>query len=562
MEFSAFLAKARAAHGDRYDYPAWDAPRKSKDRVGVLCPVHGLFEQMVNSHVHGRCSGCRQCALEANWARMRMVHSDFVVRAAAVHGGKYDYPHNKLQNANTKIAIICPTHGEFLQEPASHLSGCGCPECGRGQRIKTKRRSFDEFLAKARAKHGDRFSYPDPGPGNFQGLRAKTRIVCPDHGEFLQGAAVHIRSPFSCPKCSAAHIGSLTRLTGTGVNERLEERHPGKAWAYVRSTEDRLVFHCSDTWADGSEHGQFSMTTSNFAAGKGCPACVRRRSWAEREIRDYIRSLGFSTVRGSNRTIPGLGRYELDVAIPELKIAVEYNGLIWHSELFQKERLAHVKKTELAESLGYRLIHVFEDEWLEKRDIVEARLAAILGSGLRKMGARETTVKNLTWKVAAAFLQEHHMQGAGSPAAANFGLVTRAGELVAVASFGGSRYTGHDWELLRFVSSCRVVGGMGKLLAAFKQTAEPGQSLISFADRRWSDGNLYKTLGFAFAGNTEPNYSYMSGQRRYSRHGFQKHKLQSRLKTFDSSLSEVENCKRNGFHRVFDCGSSRWTLNL
>jgi hypothetical protein len=129
---------------------------------------------------------------------------------------------------------------------------------------------------------------------------------------------------------------------------------------------------------------------------------------------------------------------------------------------------------------------------------------------------------------------------------------------VAVATWGKSRYEEGKLELYRFCSAgVRVVGGLGKLVAAVKA---PGITLVTYADRRWGTGAGYGAVGFTQVEPTQPNYFWCRGSERHSRQKFQKHKLDKVLKSFDPTLTEVENCHRNGYWRVYDCGNSKWEL--
>ena len=124
-------------------------------------------------------------------------------------------------------------------------------------------------------------------------------------------------------------------------------------------------------------------------------------------------------------------------------------------------------------------------------------------------------------------------------------------------TFGKCRFDKrHEWEMLRFCTklNTRVVGAAGKLLRHFEKNLWP-KSLVTYADRRWSQGGLYNVLGFDFVENSPPGYFYVKGCRRYSRVKFQKHKLNDQLESFDPSKTEVQNMKDNGYFRVFDCGN-------
>ena len=135
--------------------------------------------------------------------------------------------------------------------------------------------------------------------------------------------------------------------------------------------------------------------------------------------------------------------------------------------------------------------------------------------------------------------------------------------LVAVMTFGKPRFNKKfSWELIRYATlfNFNIVGGAGKLLNYFKHNYSG--SIITYADRRWSEGNLYKKLGFDFKGYTKPNYFYTKNLLRLSRYKCQKHKLKNLLKeNFDPNLSEHQNMNNNKFYKIWDCGNMIFTLD-
>ena len=127
-------------------------------------------------------------------------------------------------------------------------------------------------------------------------------------------------------------------------------------------------------------------------------------------------------------------------------------------------------------------------------------------------------------------------------------------------TFGKPRFDKkHEWELLRFCNKLgyHIPGSASRLLKYFERNFKP-VSLVSYADRRWSQGKVYEKLGFTFSHKSDPNYWYFKNNdvsRIFSRVNFQKHKLKTKIKVFDIMLSEYENMKANGYNRIFDCGN-------
>lgn len=299
------------------------------------------------------------------------------------------------------------------------------------------------------------------------------------------------------------------------------------------------------------------LETSHWTCG-GAPAPCRNchpkehgRSEAEREIS----ALFAGHFDENERDYLG---FEVDFLSKDRKIAVEYDGLYWHSEKFRNGTY-HLNKTEKCEEKGVQLLHIFEDEWNTKRRIVISRIRSHLGLVKNKIYARKCEVREIESKRFRVFCEKYHLQGS-CPSSVRLGLFYK-GRLVSVMGFAKPRFNkNYDWELTRFCSlfSFSIVGGASKILAAFRRAYEG--SIISYADRRWSDGNVYKKLGFKELKPSAPAYYYVKNNSRYNRVMFQKHKLHKMLDVFDPEKSEHQNMLDNGFLRVWDCGNKVFVM--
>jgi hypothetical protein len=252
--------------------------------------------------------------------------------------------------------------------------------------------------------------------------------------------------------------------------------------------------------------------------------------------------------------------FELDVYSEEHSFAIEYNGLRWHSynELNKEKPNYHLNKTELCEAQGIQLYHIFENEWLDpiKKDIWTSKIKG-KQSLHKRIFARKCTIQEVQTKEAKKFLEENHLQGY-SNSSIKIGLYYE-NELVAIATFAKPRFSKqYEYELIRLASKkyFTVVGAAGKLIKHFERIYKP-KSLISYANRRWSLGNVYEKLGFEFSHNSKPNYFYFKegSLELESRNKFQKHKLKSILETFNEELTETENMYNNGYRKIYDCGN-------
>ena len=308
-----------------------------------------------------------------------------------------------------------------------------------------------------------------------------------------------------------------------------------------------------------------------------CPSCTPKsfnRSKVESEI---VECVGETCVETNSMTVTkfldGI-TFEVDLLYPRHNLAVEYNGMMWHS--FGKSKYTkfdnhmnektnktyHLNKTEICEEQGIQLFHIFENEWLDayKRDIWISMIKNKLGMS-DKIYARKTSVRGVDITEAKKFLNENHIQGHVN-ASVYIGLYQEE-DLISIMTFGKSRYDKNvEWELYRFATKKyhHIVGGASKLLKYFERHYAP-KSLLSYANRRLSKGDLYYALGFEFVENTVPNYFYFHESNTcelMGRQMFQKHKLASTLKHYDKTKSETENMYANGYRKIYDCGNMKF----
>ncbi len=304
-----------------------------------------------------------------------------------------------------------------------------------------------------------------------------------------------------------------------------------------------------------SVHGEFESVGTNLGS-VFCYACFKEsKSNLEKEVVEFL-SKYVSTVETSNRTV--LSGKELDILIPEKNLAIEFDGLYWHSNI-KKEKNYHLEKTERCEEQGIQLLHIFENEWLHKRPIVESILLAKLGIFQKRIYGRKCEVKVVPQETYREFTELNHLQGY-VPAKLVLGLFYED-ELVEICSFGKSRFKSGEMELLRHCSKLhhQIIGGFSKLIKSWKKL-NPEESLYTYCDRRYSNGSSYVKSGWKHIGTSAPNYFYIKGNNLESRIKYQKHKLKDILKIFDESLTEQENMSVNGYTWIYDCGNLKFKI--
>jgi len=297
----------------------------------------------------------------------------------------------------------------------------------------------------------------------------------------------------------------------------------------------------------------------NLFCGKCDPT---RQPTLENRFFDFLTACSVGIIKRRDRTI--LYGKELDFLVKDKNTAFELNGLYWHSENAGGHiKSYHLNKTKGCLSHGISLIHIFENEWRDKPEIIKSIIRNKLDDpiNLRKLHARKCEIKTVEIKEKDMFLTGNHLQGADK-STVKLGLYSDE-KLVSLMTFRkSSRFDKtSEWEMLRFCNKLNTIisGGASKLFSHFVKIYNP-TSIVSYSDRRYFDGNLYSILGFHFISNTPPSYHYISKDYKYlmNRMQFQKHKQKNRLPLFDASLSEWENMKNNGFDRIWDCGHSKW----
>ena len=257
----------------------------------------------------------------------------------------------------------------------------------------------------------------------------------------------------------------------------------------------------------------------------------------------------------------------LDLFDPKTNIGIEYCGLYWHNEhsLTPRKKYYHADKMRAAQKDGYRLITVFEDEYLTHEKAIKNRLRVILGDTRIVLQARKGTIIALNADRARKFVEEHHIQGCPPVFKYAFGIEYEE-ELLGVVLGGIHHRQGHDRSLilsrLCFAPQVHITGGAKRL---FKRLCIQGKTdnflkIVTWADMRWTDGAVYSRLGMTLAANLPPDYSYIKTAnpgKRYSKQSQQK-----RLTGCPPGVTEREWAHQNGFSRIWDCGHQRWEYDL
>ena len=407
----------------------------------------------------------------------------------------------------------------------------------------------DDVVAKIKATNIDR--YGEPAPMRWSGQKFKEVIK----------QKYNVENVRAIPRVHESTILSKAKTTTKLLPAKIAELENFFSVECQTDLSQFVLIHRMYDISFSWKHKCGRVYESNISERgiRQCPSCSSGTSKGEQQVMDFIRSLGIE-VEHRNKSV--IAPKEIDIWVPEFNLGIEYDGTYWHSAKFQNEKQS-LEKLSLLENKGCRLITLQEHLWVNKPEHVKNRLASIFGKNVRLPG-RKTEVREIERDLARQFLNDNHLQGYAR-SSVQLGLFYKD-ELVSVATFSKPRWAKkYNWELIRMASKAgfTVQGGPSKLISEFRKNYSG--SLISYADRCWSTGNVYQQLGFKFSHFTTPSYwwiHHMLGT--YARYQTQKKKLPRLLtdlkKTFSPELSEEDNMRIAGFLPLYDRGNSVWVL--
>ena len=374
-------------------------------------------------------------------------------------------------------------------------------------------------------------------------------------------------SEFCSSKCSRHEVKygpSISKTKRNNFFEAIKQSFENKNLKVLSDKQtyiDSGVFElqckkCSDIF--------FRELKPNGITRAGCLKCNKSgTSLPELRISEFIQSYGFDNIKRNDKSV--LNGKEIDILVDELNFGIEYNGLYWHSEqqIDEKNSTRHLQKTSECISKGVKLFHIFENEWLDddKNKIWKSMILSALQK-TDKLYARKCKIKTLSNKETADFLNKNHLQGAAR-ASVKLGLFYDD-NLVSVLTLAKPRFTDkYDFEIVRFCNALNttVVGAFSKLLSHFEKLY-PGVSIITYANLRYSTGEVYSKNGFEYSHQTKPNYFYYLPKDGIlqPRQMFQKHKLKE-FSNYSPDKTEHQIMFEYGYRQIFDCGNLVFTKN-
>lgn len=467
-------------------------------------------------------------------------------------------PEEVSQSSSKKIIWVCPVCNHTWEAPVNRMhtnltkkKTIGCLQCYR-----KKQRSSPLSVT-------DPEIYSHISPDNTIDISQITRasrkeikfdLSC-GHNIVISPRKMHRKNgQIQLPKCKICTLLSTKR---PDLQDQYSDKNDIDFSSLSYNSAYKAIWKCENNheW-EATVYQRVNFNTS-------CPKCVNNSSsQKEEELYTYVRSIvpeNIDILRNDKKLLQGK---EIDILIPEYKIGIEFNGLYWHGESQGKDRNYHKNKYLVAKEHDVNLITIWEDDWDENKNIVKSMITHKLGcSTSKKVYARKTFIKDIEIDDARKFMDSYHIQGY-TQGSYYLGLYDDTDNLVAVSIWRKNKNTLY---LDRYATSCTVVGGMGKLLSYVLQQSSDWcfNEIVTFSDHEVSDGGLYKKLGFEKDKELKPDYKYIVNKERVHKFNYRRKRFKNDPHLiYKEELSESEMAKLNGIDRVWDCGKTRWKMNV
>lgn len=471
-----------------------------KDYVYPICKKHGQFKICAYDFAHLR--GCPHCGRKNKKktifkrSRRNMNFDEFKIIAEQLHDNKYKYVRNSFVNLKTKMKIICPIHGEFEQPPHSHLNGHGCEKCGIIKRSLTQTITNEDFISKCVKTHN---GYYDYAKTKYTGCYNDVDVVCPKHGLFTVPAYSHLQG-HGCKKCATEKNAlKLLKPLDTFI-EDAKKKHPNENSDYSQVRYLGAKVPIEIVCPNGHHYWQ---KPNKHLSGHSCPYCAKIVSSYEMEIQDFLKSIGLS-FETSKRNILSNSQ-EIDILIPHNNVAIEFDGLYWHST-DKRDKLYHLNKTNECKNKDINLIHIFEDEWIFHKNVVKANLQRLLSVSSTTINANDCIIKTVSPKEAKAFISENSIESY-HPSTYRYGLYYND-ELVML--LGIKKETIANYAIKNGYS---VTDGLQCLINHISAMHNLS-NLIVYVDKRWNNSSEFTSIGFKYVKDVNPRFYYIDGKHR------------------------------------------------
>lgn len=449
----------------------------------------------------------------------------------------------EYRSAHQKLHIRCKACGNERYAQLTNIYN-RCQQCRKLERQKDAMAALDQILSDKNYELLDREHIEKLTQSRLS--VSSLELKCSEGHVWKNQFKNVVYRDQNCGTCE-----NTKPLTIEEIRGRLDEDYELITETYINNRQKLVMKHLDHF---------YETTWQNYQRGHRCTICFSTRSAAEGEISKILQELGFKPIENTRELLSS--RREIDLYIPEKKLAIEYCGLFYHNE-DSKERDYHARKYLDLKNMGIQLITIFEDEWLRKKEIVKSILASKLGKFKQIVQARKCEVRDVNKEEFRSFFKENHIQGAPATTTSNCYGLYFDGALMQAMSFGkGHRQnSGNDLVIDRVCTRMgyQVIGGANRLLKVVKERAilAGATQLRSFSDRRYSNGAVYEKLEFRHEKVWPPDYSYVKGAKRQSKQSL---KLTKQEKSENKTEAQLR--REQGWVRIWDCGKDVWVKEL
>jgi hypothetical protein len=430
----------------------------------------------------------------------KLTQEKFLEKARAVHGDTYDYSKTVYTHSMKPVTIVCKKHGEFRQPAYSHIRGEGCRKCGYEESGRKHSSGMEEFLRRAKEKFGGKFDYSKTVMVKQADI---VTITCPKHGDFVSTAYNFLVSEHGCQECAKDAIGAWSKKSKTKTQEEAIAdfvKVHGDEYDYTKTVyngSNRLVT------VTCKKHGDFTVLATSHTSGYGCKKCKRSKnvSNGEDSLAEFLEEYTL-VIRNTRKFVKP---YEVDILLPNSRLAVEYCGHYWHSDRFKRfsDANRHRDKLLACRRVGINLITLFENEWLERRSSVENFLTnKLLRASIPLDSVELNTLEGI------ALINEH-----GLLPATNNQVIVGSHYPTAVEALEFSAYNGVA-TVIQYVTRFKAnKENLEMMLNKLVETT--GVSAIEVVvDLRWFTGNIWRKCGFSIVEEIPPSAYYVKSMKR------------------------------------------------
>ena len=562
-----FIEKAKLVHGEStYDYSK-TIYTNSKKEVDIICPIHKSFFVTPNDHLSKKV-GCQTCGRDRTTKAVQERYKDVgkihLINAKKVHNNIYDYSKVVYTGCENKVTIRCLKHGDFEMLLDNHATQKqGCPKCGKESMAKIRSLKLDNFITRSIETHNNLYSYDNVTENTLKNGSSIVEIYCKKCKKyFSQQAKIHIAGS-GCTICYREQSAIDRALTTEEFIARSQKVHVITKYDYSMTeyinNREKVKIKCNDC-----NYVFETIPSDHIGKASGCPKCANLISNPEKEIVEFIKSLNI-VVKECTREIiqnPNNGRkWELDIFLPEHNIAIEFNGIYFHSTARKSNINFHKEKTDACLEKGIFLLHIFEDDFNYKKHIVYNRIRELTNKPKTlPILSENTKLKVINSSLANNFLDQNHIHG-NTKATFYYGLFYN-NELVAVSAFlKGNNNTRNEnmYELVRHSTKGMVIDFLSKVIKKFQRNFT--ESLYVYCDNSFFNTEFYTKVGFKKVEDIPPGYKYVINSKRENKSKWKKTDIKSKLPNFyceDKSIEEI--MLDANIYKIYDSGKTRLEL--